>query len=93
MASEEENSSEPLETTFTFDQTAGGTLLSLDDLGNLLLRLTSQGYYHLYLLLHIFFSPLEFSKTEWSLTSMFLLPITGHLGTFIIIIIIIIILY
>ena len=62
MASEEENSSESMETTFTFDQTAGGTFMSLDDLGNLLLHLTSQGYYHLYLLLHIFFLLWSFLK-------------------------------
>ncbi|XP_022783821.1 E3 ubiquitin-protein ligase rnf213-alpha-like [Stylophora pistillata] len=42
LASEEGNSSEPMETTFTFDQTAGGTFLSLDDLGNILLYLVSQ---------------------------------------------------
>ena len=29
VAFEEENSSEPMETTFTFDQTAGGKFLSL----------------------------------------------------------------
>ena len=90
MAFEEENSSEPMETTFTFDQTAGGKFLSLDDLGNLLLHLASQGYYHIFFTTR-FFSPLEFSKTERNFTSMFLLPVTGHLGTFITIIIIIII--
>ena len=88
VAFEEENSSEPMETTFTFDQTAGGKFLSLDDLGNLLLHLASQGYYHIFFTTR-FFSPLEFSKTERNFTSMFLLPVTGHLGTFIIIIIII----
>ena len=56
MAFEEENSSEPMETTFTFDQTAGGKFLSLYDLGNLLLHLASQGYYHIFFTTRFFFS-------------------------------------
>ena len=35
--------SEPMETTFTLDQTADGEFLSLHDLGKLLLHLASQG--------------------------------------------------
>ena len=37
------DSSEPMETAFTLDQTADGKFLSLDDLGKLLLHLASQG--------------------------------------------------
>ena len=40
---ESEDSSKTMEATFTFDQTAGGTFLSLEELGKLLLHLASQG--------------------------------------------------
>ena len=43
MTVEPEDSPEPMEATFTLDQTAGGTFLSLDELGKLLLHLASQG--------------------------------------------------
>jgi len=43
MTDESGDSSEPMETAFTLDQTADGEFLSLDDLGNLLLHLSSQG--------------------------------------------------
>ena len=43
MESETDDSPEPMETAFTLDQTAGGEFLSLDDLGNLLSHLASQG--------------------------------------------------
>lgn len=43
MASEAEDFSEPMEASYTLDQTARGTFLSLDELGKLLLHLASQG--------------------------------------------------
>ena len=43
VTDESGDSSEPMETAFTLDQTADGKFLSLDDLGKLLLHLASQG--------------------------------------------------
>ncbi|XP_078381354.1 E3 ubiquitin-protein ligase rnf213-alpha-like isoform X3 [Oculina patagonica] len=43
MADEPHHSSEPMEASITLDQTADGEFLSLDELGKLLLHLTSQG--------------------------------------------------
>ena len=43
MTDESGESSEPMETAFSLDQTADGKFLSLDDLGKLLLHLASQG--------------------------------------------------
>ncbi|PFX29705.1 E3 ubiquitin-protein ligase RNF213 [Stylophora pistillata] len=43
LTSEEEDFSEPMEASYTIDQTAGGTFLSLHELGKLLLHLASQG--------------------------------------------------
>ena len=43
MADQPEDSSEPMEAAITLDQTADGEFLSLDELGNLLLHLASQG--------------------------------------------------
>ncbi len=44
MADEPHHSSEPMEASITLDQTADGEFLSLDELGKLLLHLTSQGW-------------------------------------------------
>ena len=44
IAADPEDLSEPMEATYTLDQTAGGTFLSLDELGKLLLHLASQGF-------------------------------------------------
>lgn len=41
--SEAEDLSEPMEASYTLDQTTGGTFLSLDELGELLLYLASKG--------------------------------------------------
>ena len=43
MADQPEDSLEPMEASITLDQTADGEFLSLDELGNLLLHLASQG--------------------------------------------------
>ena len=43
MMIEPEEVSEPMETTFTSDQTAGGEFLSLDELGKVLSQLALQG--------------------------------------------------
>lgn len=50
MTDESGDSSEPMETTFSLDQTADGKFLSLDDLGKLLLHLASQGLLSLHTL-------------------------------------------
>lgn len=50
MTDESGDSSEPMETAFTLDQTADGEFLSLDDLGKLLLHLASQGLLCLHML-------------------------------------------
>ena len=67
MTSEAEDFSEPMEASNTLDQTAGGTFLSLDELGKLLLHLASQGQC---------FS--KFSKRILSLTVASFLPINVH---------------
>ena len=51
MMIEPEEVPEPMETTFTSDQTAGGEFLSLDELGKVLRQLALQGV--------IQYSPLE----------------------------------
>jgi len=43
MMIEPEELPEPMETTFTSDQTAGGEFLSLDELGKVLSQLALQG--------------------------------------------------
>lgn len=50
MTDESGDSSEPMETAFSLDQTADGKFLSLDDLGELLLHLASQGLLSLHTL-------------------------------------------
>lgn len=67
MTSEAEDFSEPMEASNTLDQTAGGTFLSLDELGMLLLHLASQG--------QCFF---QFSKRILSLTPVCFLLIIVH---------------
>ena len=67
MTSEAEDFSEPMEASNTLDQTAGGTFLSLDELGKLLLHLASQGQC---------FS--KFSKRILSLILVSFLPINVH---------------
>ena len=50
VTDESGDSSEPMETAFTLDQTADGKFLSLDDLGKLLLHLAPQGLLSLHTL-------------------------------------------